>query len=83
MMIEEAVPSDCFRNNGLLCGFILAPSKLPNPIIEYNTDVATHVTGELKPLLLFQTYRLKASQPEKRISSQLRKMGECANTISR
>jgi len=68
LMVDETAPSDCFENNGLLCGLLSnstdeefakrALTKLRNPFICYNAEILTQVTPEqLKSLLLFESYR--------------------------
>lgn len=67
LMVDEAAPSDCFENNGLLCGLLSnstdeelvtrALKKLQNPFIGYNVDVLMQAPDQLKSLVLFENYR--------------------------
>jgi len=67
LMVDENAPSDCFENNGLLCGMLVnstdeelvkqALKKLASPFIEYNVDVMMQAPDQLLPLLLFENYR--------------------------
>lgn len=67
LMIDEAAPSDCFENNGLICGLLLASTdeelakraieKLGNPFIAYNVDILMEAPEQLKSLALFENYR--------------------------
>jgi serine/threonine protein kinase len=67
LMVDETAPSDCFENNGLLCGLLSnstdeefvkrALTKLRNPFIGYNVDILTQAPEQLKPLVLFENYR--------------------------
>lgn len=67
LMVDEAAPSDCFENNGLLCGLLSNSTdeefvkrtltKLRNPFIGYNVDILTQAPEQLKSLILFESYR--------------------------
>jgi tetratricopeptide (TPR) repeat protein len=67
LMIDEKAPSDCFLNNGFLCGLLLgstdeqlakrAVEKMSDPFIGYNTNVFTQTPRQLKTLALFENYR--------------------------
>lgn len=71
LMVDEAAPSDCFENNGLLCGLLSnstdeelvkrALTKLQNPFIGYNVDILMQAPDQLKALLLFENYRFGLS----------------------
>jgi hypothetical protein len=71
LMIDEKAPSDCFENNGLLCGLLSdsndeelvkrALAKLSNPFIGYNVDVLMQGRAQLKSLVLFENYRFGLS----------------------
>jgi tetratricopeptide (TPR) repeat protein len=71
LMIDERAPSDCFENNGLLCGLLSdsteeelvkrALEKLRNPFIGYNVDVLMQAQAQLKSLVLFENYRFGLS----------------------
>ena len=66
LMIDESAPSNCFENNGLLCGLLLkstdeelanrAIKGRNNPFTSYNVGVFTRAR-KLKSLLLFENYR--------------------------
>jgi serine/threonine protein kinase len=67
LLIDEKAPSDCFLNNGFLCGLLLgstdedlakrAVEKMNHPFIGYNTNVFTQTPRQLKALALFENYR--------------------------
>lgn len=71
LMMDERAPSDCFENNGLLCGLLLdsndedlvkrALAKLCNPFISHNVDVLMQASAPLKNLVLFENYRFGLS----------------------
>ena len=71
LMLDEAAPSDCFENNGLLCGFLLnstdeelvnrALTKLSSPFIGFNVEIPMQAREQLKSLLLFENYRFGLS----------------------
>jgi tetratricopeptide (TPR) repeat protein len=67
LMVDEAAPSDCFENNGLLCGLLSNSTdeelvkrtltKLQNPFIGYNVDILMQAPDQLRSMLLFENYR--------------------------
>jgi len=67
LMIDEKAPSDCFENNGFLCGLLSNSAndelinrtlaKLCNPFISYNVNIVTQASEQLKALVLFENYR--------------------------
>ena len=71
LMVDEKAPSDCFENNGFLCGLLLnstdeelanrAITKLNNPFISYNVDMLMQAPEQLKSLGLFENYRFGLS----------------------
>jgi serine/threonine protein kinase len=71
LMIDERAPSDCFENNGLLCGLLLdsndeelvkqALATVRNPFIRYNVDILMQAPAQLKSLMLFEIYRFGLS----------------------
>ena len=71
LMIDEGAPSDCFENNGLLCGLLSDSSdgdlvlraikKLSNPFISHNVDVLMQSPECLKTSSLFENYRFGLS----------------------
>ncbi len=71
LMVDEKAPSDCFENNGLLCGLLSnspnealekrALAKLVNPFIGYNVDMLMQAPEQLKSLALFENYRFGLS----------------------
>jgi hypothetical protein len=71
LMVDEGAPSDCFENNGLLCGLLsnstneelvkLALTKLHKPFISYNVDILMQAPEQSKSLILFENYRFGLS----------------------
>ena len=71
LMVDEKAPSDCFENNGFLCGLLSnspdeavekrALAKLVNPFIGYNVDMLMQAPEQLKSLALFENYRFGLS----------------------
>lgn len=67
LMIDGRAPSECFENNGFLCGLFQnsddpelverALSKQANPFLQYNLDLVMLAPDRLEHLLLFQPYR--------------------------
>jgi serine/threonine protein kinase len=67
LMLDERAPSDCFENNGLLCGLLSgsnddelvkrALGRLRNPFICYNIEVLMQAPSQMKSLTLFENYR--------------------------
>lgn len=66
LMIDEAAPSDCFVNNGLLCSllsgsahedFIQRATAKRNPFITYNLEVLSETLDRVKMFALFEGYR--------------------------
>jgi hypothetical protein len=67
LMIDESAPSDCFENNGILCGLLSGlkdetflkqgRAKPKNPFISYNLDILEQAPDRLKTLALFENCR--------------------------
>lgn len=98
LMIDEKAPSDCFENNGLLCGLLSdsndeelvkrALEKLRNPFISYNVDVLMQAPAQLKSLVLFENYRFGLSTRKENtltvtIDGRVREMKAPVFTIGR
>jgi len=71
LMIDEGAPSECFENNGFLCGLLQdsndqdlvqrAIERLKNPFLTYNIDLFMNARDRLKSLVLFENYRFGLS----------------------
>ena len=67
LMVDEAAPSDCFQNNGLLCTLLSnAPDEafikrsattFRDPFISYNVNILTQAPEQLKSRIQFENYR--------------------------
>ena len=68
MMLEKA-PSDCFANNGYICGLrsgadvqgIIPLSTTGNPFAAYNAEIRSAEPNRLAQFLLFQNFRFGLS----------------------
>jgi tRNA A-37 threonylcarbamoyl transferase component Bud32 len=66
LMVEAKAPSDCFVNNGLLCGRLLDSTEellvrvagnFDRPFVAYNAEIFTQPHDRKESLLLFENYR--------------------------
>jgi serine/threonine protein kinase len=89
LMIDESAPSDCFENNGILCGLLSGVrdetfleqcrGKRKNPFISYNLEILEQDPDRLKTLALFENHRF--GLPTRKENTITIEQGGCANEL--